>query len=175
MKRSSLLSSLPNLISFTRLILSPTLLFVPTEFLLYLFLPLALSDALDGFLARLLRAQSELGKVLDPLGDKALLLSALYVCTLRIEKLPSYLLFSLLLRDAFLVFGSLLLYLKKRTIRPARTLGKLATLFLSLTVFLCLLGYYAPPLAYVSLFFVYASWFDYALSGLKSFKNQTSS
>ncbi len=175
MKRSGLWSSLPNLISFARLVLSPSLLLAPSDLVLYLFLPLALSDALDGFLARLLKAQSELGKVLDPLADKVLLFTTLYVCTLRLEKMPVYLLASLFARDVFIVLGSLFLYLKKRRVKPARPLGKLTTFLVSLLVFVCLLGYQANLLVFLCLFLVYISWLDYALVGFKSLKSQTSS
>ena len=54
----------------------------------------ALTDALDGWLARLLNAESELGKILDPIADKIFYLGALVVLN---NIAPTFLLFILAL------------------------------------------------------------------------------
>jgi len=77
--------NLPNLVSLTRLLLSPLMLFLEFPQTIALFILLALTDAMDGFLARRLKQETELGKVLDPLADKTLLLIALYVLTYRFQ------------------------------------------------------------------------------------------
>jgi len=64
---------LPNLISILRILLVPVLLYLafsqqPTNFIIVLILTV-LTDALDGFLARQLKAVSELGAQLDSWGD----------------------------------------------------------------------------------------------------------
>ena len=91
------------------------------------------SDAADGFLARRQRQQTELGTLLDPIADKALILSALISCS-TIQGLPEALRipawFNLIVisRDVLLVTGTLVLFaLQGRwSVRPSR-LGKWAT------------------------------------------------
>ena len=80
--------SLPNLITFSRLLLVPVFILVtlsPAESSRYLgaaiFIIASFSDYLDGALARLYKAESNMGKLLDPLADKLLILSALIVLT----------------------------------------------------------------------------------------------
>jgi cardiolipin synthase len=82
--------NLPNLVSLTRLLLSPLMLFLEFPQAIALFILLALTDALDGFLARRLKQETDLGKVLDPLADKTLLLLALYVFTYRFQMIEPY-------------------------------------------------------------------------------------
>jgi len=73
--------TLPNLVTFLRILLIPLFilfLLIPNLPLAAgLFIILALSDAVDGFLARFLKQTSDLGKFLDPLADKILVLSGL--------------------------------------------------------------------------------------------------
>jgi len=105
--------NLPNLVSLTRLLLSPLMLFLEFPQVIALFILLALTDALDGFLARRLKQETELGKVLDPLADKTLLVVALYVLTYRFQMIEPALLFSLLFRDLFILLGGGHIYLTK--------------------------------------------------------------
>jgi len=167
------LSKLPNLISLARVVLSPFLLLVPEAHLFSFFLVLALSDALDGFFARLFKAQSELGKILDPLGDKVMLLCGLYVCTFRLGMLPSYLLYLLLVRDLFLLVGGALLLIKKGRVPSARTFGKLTTFGVSLLIILSLLGYHSQFLLLFVLLTAALSWLDYGLLGYRRLRSQT--
>lgn len=163
--------NLPNLISLTRLFLSPFILFVPEGFIAVFFFLLALSDALDGFLARRLKKQTQLGKVLDPLADKVMILCGLYLCTFKLGLLPGILLYLTLLRDAFILLGSILLVAKKKIIPSARYFGKAFTLFFSLMIVLCMLGVSVKALLWLVFFLLFASWVDYALLGLKILKS----
>ena len=79
----------PNVISIFRIFLVPV--FIAAYFLdehdtkLYaalIYAVAAFSDFLDGFLARRLEASSTLGKVLDPLGDKLMTISAMACITI---------------------------------------------------------------------------------------------
>ncbi|MCS6998012.1 MAG: CDP-alcohol phosphatidyltransferase family protein [Aquificaceae bacterium] len=173
--RSDLYLKTPNLLSLSRLLLSPMLLFLQEELLALFFLTLALSDAFDGFLARKLKAQTELGKVLDPLADKVMLLCGLFLCVYKLRGLPEWLFYLSLLRDLFLLFGATLLTLKGRGVPSARLVGKAHTFFLSLLLFLCMLGLPVEGLSFLALMLLIASWFDYLSVGLKKFRNQTSS
>jgi len=48
--------------------------FVPPEWRLWVIIVAAITDFLDGFLARLLHAESDLGRMLDPIADKVFVL-----------------------------------------------------------------------------------------------------
>jgi cardiolipin synthase len=69
--------NIPNFLTLLRIILVPVLVIflINKAFLnaLILFSCLGLTDALDGFLARILNQQTVLGSYLDPIADKVLL------------------------------------------------------------------------------------------------------
>ncbi|MEJ7620081.1 MAG: CDP-alcohol phosphatidyltransferase family protein [Aquificaceae bacterium] len=174
MERSCLLTNLPNLLSFLRLILSPLLLLVGEDYLVLIFLPLALSDALDGFLARRLRAQTELGKMLDPIADKVMILCGLIVCTFKLQVIPKAFFYAVLVRDLFLLVGGAILTSRNGSVPPARLLGKAFTFILSLFIVLCLAGFPSQFMLWVSVLMLSLSWIDYAFSGLKRLRSQTS-
>ena len=71
-----------------------------------LFAVAAFTDALDGFLAKRFDWTSELGKHLDPLADK-LLLIAVFACLSVADLSPWWLTAIVLLRDLVIVFGGL--------------------------------------------------------------------
>lgn len=171
--KSKLYNNLPNLISLSRLLFSPFLFFLPEKLLPFFFLSLALSDALDGFLARRLRLKTELGKVLDPLADKVMMLCGLSLCVFKLNSLPAWLLYLTLMRDLFLVLGSILLTLRGIGIPEARPFGKAFTFYLSLLVFLSMIKPLPPWPLWLALLLLLLSWLDYAVLGIKKFKNQT--
>jgi cardiolipin synthase (CMP-forming) len=73
------------------------------------FVVAAVSDGVDGFLARHFNQRSELGAVLDPLADKLLLLSGIILLSLHNEPylppIPVWLTVTILSRDVLLVIG----------------------------------------------------------------------
>ena len=74
---------------------------------LLLFFLAALSDGLDGFLAKRFHWTSELGKILDPLGDKLLLLAVFLVATWY-GLIPRPLTIVAVARDVMIGLGALL-------------------------------------------------------------------
>ena len=74
---------------------------------LLLFLVGGLSDGLDGFLARRYHWQTELGVILDPMGDKLMMLAA-YLLLGWHNLLPWWLVGLVILRDLIIVTGTLL-------------------------------------------------------------------
>jgi CDP-diacylglycerol--glycerol-3-phosphate 3-phosphatidyltransferase len=94
----------------------------------------ALSDGVDGYVARRYHQRSELGAILDPLADKLLLVSGIVLLSLHNEeylpRLPLYLTVTVLSRDVLLLIGILVLRYLSVTVqvRPHWT-GKVATVF----------------------------------------------
>src|SRR6266545_1357783 len=73
--------SIPNLITLGRILLVPVVVWAITagelRIAFVLFLAAGISDAVDGFLAKRFGMATELGAYLDPLADKAMLVSKL--------------------------------------------------------------------------------------------------
>jgi cardiolipin synthase len=77
---------------------------MPTALLL--FVAAGVSDGLDGYLAKRFRWSSELGKVLDPLADK-LLLVTVFVEAAWLELIPWWLTAAVVARDVMIGLGAL--------------------------------------------------------------------
>jgi cardiolipin synthase len=103
-------SSLPNIISTIRILLVPPVVLTMLEqrwgVALPLFLIAGLSDGLDGFLARRYHWTSRLGAILDPIGDKLLMVSS-YLVLGWLEILPVWLVALVILRDVVIMAGTL--------------------------------------------------------------------
>jgi len=114
---------LPNIITLGRLIAVPvTVYFILTGDLVaafWLFVAAGVSDALDGAIARLFDARTVLGGFLDPLADKALLVSV-YVSLANVGLLPLWLVILVVFRDLLIIGGVLLAYTLRQpvTVRP---------------------------------------------------------
>ncbi len=112
--------SLPNFISLGRLLAVPVAVWLILTgkfgFAFWVFIAAGISDAVDGFLAKRLNAQTELGKVLDPLADKALLV-AVYVTLGQAGHLPVWLVILVVFRDLLIVGGIILSHTLGRPVR----------------------------------------------------------
>ncbi|KAG8583947.1 hypothetical protein GDO81_008602 [Engystomops pustulosus] len=118
--------TIPNLLSMTRIGLSPVLgyLVVGKDFNLALgiFVLAGITDLLDGYIARNWANQkSALGSALDPLADK-ILISVLYVCLTYANLIPVPLTVMIILRDIILIGA--VFYVRYKTLAPPRTLGR---------------------------------------------------
>jgi len=103
--------NIPNLITLARFGAVPVTVWLilngalATAF--WVFLAAGLSDALDGLVAKRFNAETELGKFLDPLADKALLVSV-YVALGHQGHLDSWLVILVVFRDVIIVGGAIL-------------------------------------------------------------------
>jgi cardiolipin synthase len=128
------LLNLPNLLTLLRLFLIPVFLgFVGrheyTE-ALYVFVAAALTDSLDGTVARWFHAKTELGAFLDPLADKLMLLSAFVALTFEHE-MEIWVLGVVIIRDVVIVVGYFMISFvtgERIPVRPSY-LGKASTFF----------------------------------------------
>lgn len=101
---------LPNLLCVLRILLvypvAHGILLGRFPVVLALFAVAALTDALDGYLAKRFDWTSDLGKVLDPVADK-LLLVTVFICLSVTGLAPWWLTGLVLLRDLVITFGAL--------------------------------------------------------------------
>ena len=106
------LLTLPNAITFARLCAVPLAVWLVLRGSLVgafaLFVAAAISDAIDGWLARRAGSFSALGAVLDPVADKALLVT-MYVTLAAVDILPDWLAILVVFRDVLIVGGILVL------------------------------------------------------------------
>jgi cardiolipin synthase (CMP-forming) len=109
-----------------------------------IFAVMAITDKLDGYLARKLNQTSKLGMLLDPVADKLLIVSSLILLSFAWVapagfRIPSYVVFAVYGKDIIVAVGSLALLsvVGNVTVTP-RLLGKLAT-FLQLSMIIATL------------------------------------
>jgi cardiolipin synthase len=86
-----------------------------------------ISDVLDGWVARVRNEVSELGKVLDPLADKLLILTALAALAVS-RGLPWWLVIIYSVKEMLQVMGGFFLLQRNKAVIPANQWGKTATL-----------------------------------------------
>jgi cardiolipin synthase len=100
---------IPNLLSIIRIYLMyPLLTFIAEEnylFALYIFTIAAATDGLDGYLARVMDWQTDLGKILDPIADKVLLIGTIFILWMN-SHIPIFVLAVFILRDFIIVMGA---------------------------------------------------------------------
>jgi CDP-diacylglycerol--glycerol-3-phosphate 3-phosphatidyltransferase len=143
------------------------------------FLLAAVSDGLDGYVARRYNQRSTLGAILDPIADKGLLLSG--IITLSISnwsqvdphygKFPAWFPVLVISRDAVILFGSAVLHILngKVRVRPSWT-GKVATVLQMAAIAWVMLQMRIIPLIYIVCaagLFTFASGVIYVLDGVR--------
>ena len=137
------LSSTPNLLTLSRLIVLPFAAIAVLKghygWALAIFVLAGISDGLDGLLARLMKQQTTLGQYLDPIADK-LLLSTMFLVLFAARKIPLTVTVLVFSRDIMIVIICMLLYMTSamKIFRPS-WLGKANTVAQILTVLLVLL------------------------------------
>ena len=138
-----------------------------------------ISDGVDGYIARRYHQKSELGTFLDPLADKALLISALILLSVRFkdgtpfDQLPLWFPILVISRDLILLAGTVLIHMLTghMTARP-RLVGKCATFFQMITLGWMLLGIDQPPFQWPMItagLFTFASGIWYIHDGIQQF------
>lgn len=102
--------NLPNVITLLRLAAVPIVAWLIQqqrwEAACWVFLAAAVSDGIDGFLARWLNQMTALGAALDTVADKALGMVTLVMLTLG-DAIPLWVTLAILLRDTVIVLGAL--------------------------------------------------------------------
>jgi len=111
--------NLPNIISLARLLSVPLIVSLILSHQLIpalIFFTLAgLSDALDGFLARIFKSRTTLGAYLDPIADKSLLVGV-FAALGHIGLIELWVVVLVVFRDVLIIGGILLLFVFKSTV-----------------------------------------------------------
>lgn len=125
--------TLPNVISFLRLLMVPAFLYFllngyRLEGLIF-FSIAAATDFVDGQVARRTHSESKLGKVLDPAIDTVLMFTGV-IGVVLIGDVPMWIAILVIFREAFLLIGGAILLSTKKITIPVIYPGKFATTFL---------------------------------------------
>ncbi len=149
---------------------------------LSIFILAGITDALDGYIARKFNQITTLGKILDPIADKALLVSSfifIYNSDLLV-KFPFWFVVLVISRDIYILSGAALIYYLKGSldVRPS-VFGKATTFFQILSVVLVLCGnifkiesVYINGVIYIATFFTVLSTITYTYEGFQQLKNR---
>jgi CDP-diacylglycerol--glycerol-3-phosphate 3-phosphatidyltransferase len=142
-----------------------------------IFLMAIITDALDGYIARVRFQSTKLGSFLDTVADKLLLITT-FICLSIVKTLPpqfklgAWVVIIVISRDVIIVLGSTIIFMLndgKLTVAPT-ALGKITTMLQVVTVLALLLqaGIF-PFLLYAMIFFTVLSGLDYIRVGSRLF------
>jgi cardiolipin synthase (CMP-forming) len=133
--------TLPNLLTIFRMVLTPVfvsmLFYQKFVWALVIFVVAGITDGLDGLLARRFDQQSQLGRILDPIADKLMLVASFVVLSMRSVfptplprhlPIPFWVTITVISRDAFILIGAAAINMVTgfRGFRPS-WLGKVST------------------------------------------------
>ncbi len=153
--------NLPNVLTLSRIFLVPLLLavllrkdaievdagwvvFTREAIALLIFLAAALTDLLDGYLARRRRQVTKFGKLLDPIADK-LLVSAALISLVELDRVPAWMVVLIVSRE-FAVSALRYLALTEGVTIAASDFGKAKMVAQVVAVSLLLLAPHSPVL-----------------------------
>lgn len=103
------------------------------------FIIAAITDAVDGFLARKMNWKTNLGKILDPVADKLLLSGTIFILWLN-AYIPFYIFVIFFSRDVLILVGaSIHMSVIESEVPLPNILGKLTTAFQIVYIFLILI------------------------------------
>jgi len=143
---------------------------------LFLFVSAAITDAIDGYLARKMGLVTNFGKLMDPLADKLLVCAAI-VAYAAVGLLPAWAVIVLISRE-FYISGLRQLALEKNIVMAATSGGKIKTTFQMILIIYILLPWpfsclvFAPvTLALLIITVVASVWsaLDYTLKNMAVF------
>lgn len=150
--------NIPNILSIIRLALVPVMavLYVKDYMIaaLCVFVAASLTDMLDGYIARKYNQITDLGKLLDPLADKLMVLSALALFYFMDRAIPLFVLIVMLVKEVLLVLGGVVVYKKRDFVVVSKIYGKISTFLFMLGVSLTFLSEYVAP---YNLYVIYAA------------------
>ena len=136
--------NIPNLLTIGRILLVPLLVIFLLDgkemAALWVFILAGVTDALDGFLARVLKQKTEFGAFIDPIADKLLLITS-YITLAVLGVLPKWLAVIVVSRDVIICGGIGILMLYNRDFKIKPSLVSKVTTFLQLLTVVFYLGH----------------------------------
>ena len=170
--------NLPNKITLLRIALIPLFLIflylkIPYREIIAasIFVILALSDTLDGYIARKRKQVTDLGKFIDPLADKLLVSAALIF--LIGQGVEAWMAFVIIARE-FVITGLRILAASKKIVIHASNLGKLKTVSQVVGVVAVLINLsIAWWLMLIAVIFTVISGIDYLMAAKKLLKESS--
>ena len=167
---------IPNLLSSIRIALVPVFVvmyFTDTDevktWALCVYIVAFITDALDGCIARRYNLTSNLGKVLDPLGDKLMMTAALTCMTIS-GRLPVWTVVIVVAKESAMGLGGLLIHRRAKVeIPPSNIFGKTATVVfvvacVIIMVFPSLPDIYATSLIALAIGLTFAALLSYVMT-----------
>lgn len=125
--------TIPNIISFIRMLMIPVFLYLLLKGYnlgaSILFAVAALTDCIDGYIARATHSVSRLGQILDPAVDRLLMISGA-IGLILVGRLPLWIFLLVLFRDAVLLVGGAWLLRTWQVRVPVIYAGKVVTTLL---------------------------------------------
>jgi len=138
------LKHIPNILTCLRIIIVPFFIYFfvkgKSSVCAVLFLISGVSDAVDGFLARHFRWESNLGKILDPIADK-LSYATVFFCLCSEGRIPLFFVIGFVVLQLLHALGATVIYRSKNTVVKSNIAGKVAGLSMFLFSFLNLVFY----------------------------------
>jgi cardiolipin synthase len=172
--------NIPNFLTLLRILLVPVVvIFLMQGAFLKALIVLVISgltDALDGFLARILNQQTVLGSYLDPIADKALLAGCFVTMSIK-SIIPGWFTVIVISRDLIILIGIAILSIMSipYEIRPS-FIGKITTTLQLLMIFFSLVFRILPGsidymwlmvLLWITILFTVLSGLNYMFRGIK--------
>ncbi len=151
----------PNFLTIARVISVPIFLILLIDGLfgwaLFILVVAAVTDAIDGVLARMLHQRTIFGSYLDPIADKLLIASS-FIALAILNLLPGWLAVIVVSRDVIISFGFTVLVCLSvpLEIKPSMA-GKMTTFFQLLTVIGALFSNWAFPIPSTMLFLTWGT------------------
>ncbi|RKU08749.1 hypothetical protein C6502_14345 [Candidatus Poribacteria bacterium] len=98
-----------------------------------------LTDMLDGYFARRLNQRTNLGKILDPIADKAIISAVIIALILSNSSFPRWAFVVVIIRDVLIVVANIFLFHRTQIIGKSDVWGKCTTFFLATALVLYVL------------------------------------
>ena len=99
-----------------------------------------LTDMLDGYFARRLNQRTNLGKILDPIADKAIISVVIVALILSNSSFPRWAFIVVIIRDVLIVVANIFLFHRTQTVARSDRWGKCTTFFLATALVLYILA-----------------------------------